>query len=121
MKSLLIILLNLTLAGQLFAETKVIKLTKEEIKKLSEYFISSNEKKQIAFPLDLTKHQVRDFSFISGIHRIWPREEESMFAIYGDRIIKGKKISRILYKFTITPQLTVKDKKNINWKLYTIQ
>jgi hypothetical protein len=100
-----------------FAGTERIDMTPQEVKKFSEYFLSLGENQKIDLPIKLATTQVKHYSFMSGIHRVSPKENESMLAIFVNIVVDGKKVNSIFYRFTITPRINDKllDKKDLNW------
>lgn len=83
---------------------------------LTNYLINSKEGKSGKFPLALKGGQVRVFQFISGIHKVRWRGNDSLLFV-AIRVESGKSSWKtITYEFTVEPKVPeALNAKEVNW------
>jgi len=115
MKVILLLCLQFLLVGHSLAEYAIVRLTAQDADKISKYLFSEDSKPSL-FPLKLSRNQVKLYGFTSGVHRIMPGPGESMISIHGEYLLPDKRLIRLVYIFTVTPEIDYRKIGDNNWK-----
>lgn len=100
------------------AQAPKLERSEKDVAAVTNYLIASKARKDAKFPLSLKNQDIFVYSFMSGVHKVMPRGDDSVLLV-NLHTNDGPEGSRgVIFQFTVEPQLTrlELEKEDKNWK-----
>lgn len=111
------ILMVAFLSDEASAQAPKLDRSEKDVAAVTEYLIASKKGKLADFPLSLKKRDIYVYSFMSGVHKILPRGNDSNLLINIHTKDDPKGPRAVVFQFTVEPKLTTQELKEADKKL----